>query len=79
MKLLPIDELASIAVDADYVYYAEVTGKVARVKKATTGSDAEPEVLATAQLSPRSLVVSGDYLYWVTQADGGLHRVRIRT
>lgn len=70
-KLAPISELAAIAVAGDFVYFAETTGRIGRVAK--TGG--KTETLATAQLEPRSLTVHGDFVYWVTYADGGVHRV----
>jgi hypothetical protein len=71
-KLAPTDELTSLALDATDVYFAEATGRIARVPKA--GGDVV--TLATAQLEPTSLFVRGDWIYWVTQTDGVVHRLR---
>ncbi len=71
-KLAATDEVVALAIDETNVYFAEATGRIARVPKA--GGDVV--TLATAQLEPGSLVVRSEWIYWVTRTDGAVHRLR---
>lgn len=72
-KLADVGAVASIAVDADWVYFADGGGTVGRVAK--TGGTVE--VLAADQKGPRGLAVAGGFLYWVNHDGGTVHRLKL--
>ncbi|HEX5060067.1 MAG TPA: hypothetical protein VFV99_11940 [Kofleriaceae bacterium] len=72
-KLADVGAITSIAVDGDWVYFADTSGLVARVAKV----GGPVETLATAQKDPRGLAVAGGFLYWANHFGGSVHRLRI--
>ncbi len=72
-KLADVGAVTSIAVDGDWVYYADATGVVGRVAK--TGGAVE--TLAQSQKGPRGLAIAGGFLYWVNHDGGTVHRLRL--
>ncbi len=74
-----------LAVDETHVYWArmrdnnfvpgdgpDIGGAVLRVPK----EGGEVELLASGQNGPQSVVVEGDYVYWINYASGNIRRVR---